>query len=214
MKLKSRRERILFGAALLVILGAFAWVGYDKVTNILNRLDEEISDLERSLREKKHTEKSDRAIADRYVRVREELTIPGSESEVKSSIREELTKLLGGERGPAYTTILAKDPQRDREGFLTTYQFSIDNIKAITIGDLARFLDKMERESEVLEIESIQISNPRQSRDASPEAQYEFSVPQIVISRLVYTESDKKKTATASPAKARTVEEDVESLVN
>lgn len=204
MKLKSRRERILLGLTVLVLLGLGGWYGFLNIKVALDDMDTRISDLETDLRSKQRLEREDRAVADRYERVKKELTIPGSESEVTSAIREELTRLLSGEDGLGYTSIQAKPPTSDSEGFLTTHQFSIDQTKASTISNLARFLNRMETESEVLEIETIQVSNPRRPRDDQSGSQYEFTIPQIVISRLVYTQSDEnassRKRARPRPA--------------
>lgn len=192
MKLKTRRERVLLGLTLLVVIGSLGWVGYTRINEALYELenDEEfgIYALERELRNKQQMRSTSESVVKHYEEVKEQLSVDGETSLVKSFIREEVTELLNDTGFPAQT-VLTQDPIPDREGFLTTYKVSIEGERDITIEQLTAFLYEMERRSEVLEIEQIQFGNPRQSRE-DPDGQYEFSVQNIVIERLVYSQEE------------------------
>lgn len=186
MRFKSRRERILVFLTAILVVGVLGVMGFGRVRAKLADMDSQIVKYQLEFNGMERDSRAKQSNAVRYRRVKESLTIAGSDSEVMAVIRSELVELLNRTGFPT-PEITARPPQPDREGFLTTYTFEIRGIRACSMRQLAEFLYEMEQSSDVLEIESINMQNPRMPREDSADGEAEFAIQQIEITRLVYS---------------------------
>ncbi len=153
--LQTKRERFLMGlTALAVVFGGGYLIAFRPLMAKFKDMDTRIADLQKSLEKTEEQSIRSQQYREEFERIRESLSIEGTEQDKRNRISEELTKLLN-ECG-IIPNSRNENPADWIDDDFKTYSFSL---KAISTDwpTLAAFLYQVESNPAVLEINKLTV---------------------------------------------------------
>ncbi|HNT34113.1 MAG TPA: hypothetical protein PKH07_03865 [bacterium] len=190
--LRTRRERVLFGLTMVVILGTVGYfVLYQRLSDLWVSLGDERDMLEMKIDQMRVLIEKNRQLESRCLTMKSYLEIPGSAEEQQSEVLKEITSILDQSGIVATTKPLAWTDDKNFRVFV--FQFSNINCP---LDSLLVLLKSIDEESSVLEVEEISISSVfMQGGIAKVKAD-------MKLSRLVYSENREGADRTGQSASA------------
>lgn len=177
--LRTRRERVLFGLTMAVIIGTLGYfVFYQRMIDMWVSLGDERDTLEMKIDQMRVLIQKNRPLESRCLTMKQYLQIPGSAEEQQSEVLKEITAILDQSGIVATTKPLAWTDDKNFRVFV--FQFSNINCP---LDSLLVLLKSIDDDSSVLEVEELGIASVfMQGGIARVKAD-------MKISRLVYSEN-------------------------
>jgi hypothetical protein len=177
--LQTKRERFLMGlTALAILFGGGYLLAFRPLYNEYKSLDMQIADIRKDWEKTKEQYVRSKQYRAEFERIRESLSIEGSEQEKKERINAELTRLLE-ESAIIPSSQIESNPERIDDDF-KIYSFSLKTIST-DWPTLAAFLYQIETNPAVLEIKSLTVPEKQGAGVSSNSA----ITADVDISRLV-----------------------------
>jgi Tfp pilus assembly protein PilO len=153
--LQTQREKSLMGITLLaVLLGGGYFLVFKPIHSRYQDLDTEVSSLKTKWTESAEQYVLSKKYRARFNRIRETLSLTGSQQEMKSQINEELTRLLQ-ENQISFSVMTENSPERIDDDF-KIYSFSLKGIRT-SWETLGKLLYSIENDPAVLEVKKMTV---------------------------------------------------------
>jgi len=183
---QTQRERFLGGlTALVVLVGGGYFFAFKPGMDFYKTLDDQIRGREKTLREKRVRYQKSKQIRARFEKIKNTLSLQGTEQEKRQQIADELISLLEG------VDIVAQnlsEPQADQvDDEFRIYSFRLRGIRT-TRETLARLLYEIQNSDAVLEVSSLNVKRSSRRGDKGEELSVDLQ-----ISRLVEHKVDRKR---------------------
>lgn len=176
---KSARERFLMSiTAIAVLFGGGYLFAYKPVYARYQDLDQQINSSKTKWEQSVEDFVRSKEYRAEFDRIRESLSLEGTEGEKKLRINEELTRLLD-ETGIVPKSRTENNPERIGDDF-KSYSFSLKNIET-DWPTVARFLYEVENNPAVLEVKKIEVrKNPTKTAPASQAIRVDIDITRII----------------------------------
>ncbi len=190
--LQTRRERFLMGVtALAVVFGGGYLVAYRPLMAKYQDLDARIADLKKSLDETKEQSVRSQQYRAEFDRIRESLSIEGTEQDKKNRISDELTKLTN-ECGITQGS-RSENPAEWIDDDFKIYSYSLKTIET-DWPTLAAFLYQVENNPAVLEINKLSVQRGRGAGVSSLNSiKADVDISRIIESKRATKETKKRR---------------------
>ncbi len=153
--LQTKRERFLMGVtALAVVFGGGYLLAFRPLMAKYNDMNTRIADLKKDLEKTLEQSIRSKQYKAEFERIRESLSIEGTEQDKRNSISAELTKLLNG--CGIIPNSQNENPEERIDDDFKTYSFSLKSIRT-DWPTLAAFLYQVETNPAVLEIKKLTV---------------------------------------------------------
>jgi hypothetical protein len=184
---QSKREKILGSlTAIALLFGGGYFFVYQRAMALYDSFDADIRSAQKSWEEKKTRYKKSQNYKARFEKMRESLSLEGTEQEKRSQIAQELIKLL--ESVNIVATSLQEPQYEQVDDQFRIYSYNLRGIRTDR-ATLARLLYAIENSDAVLEVSSMNIK-----RGSGRSGDAELTID-LTISRLVEHEVKRKKSS-------------------
>lgn len=182
MTLRTKRERVLLLATVIVTVLGLGYAGYVRYLEEWQNLQAQFGQLQTTYDGMVRTARNLRSIERRYEDVTADLRLPGDESLWQIRIRDEIDRFIEKAGILSKGRTEPEQPVYHDDVEAIEYRFRIDEL-VTPLPQLARFLSLLEEESAVLEVKELTVRPTDSRKGGNTGVRVMMRISRIVFTR-------------------------------